>query len=241
MAPAIPKDSLVLVTGINGYLGSHIADQLLQAGYRVRGTSRDLKKVEGLRAYWEKLYGPNRLELVVVKDMSHDGAFNEAVKGVAGVAHTATNMSFDPDPNKVIPEVLAGLNGILKSAASEPSVKRFVYTSSSTAATAAQPNKEIYITTDTWNEDDIKKAWAPPPYNPDRAFAVYGSSKAEAEKAFWKFAKEQKPHFVCNAILPNCNFGKILVKDMPASSGGFIKLYYEGNIIDTIKYFPPRK
>jgi hypothetical protein len=67
-------------------------------------------------------------------------------------------MTFDPDPNKVIPEVLAGISGILKRAASEPSIKRFVYTSSSTAATGAQPNKEFNITTDTWNEEDVKKA-----------------------------------------------------------------------------------
>jgi nucleoside-diphosphate-sugar epimerase len=81
MAPAIPKGSLVLVTGVNGYLGSHVADRFLEAGYRVRGTTRDLKKVEGLKALWEKKYGQNRLELVVVKDMSHEGAFDEAVKG----------------------------------------------------------------------------------------------------------------------------------------------------------------
>jgi hypothetical protein len=34
-----------------------------------------------------------------------------------------------------------------------------------------------------WNEEDIKAAWAPPPYNDDRKSVVYGSSKAEAEKA----------------------------------------------------------
>lgn len=150
-------------------------------------------------------------------------------------------MTFDPDPHKVIPEVLAGINGILKSAASAPSIKRFVYTSSSTAATSPKPNKEFNITTDTWNEEDIKKAWASPPYEADRAFTVYGASKCEAEKALWKFVKEEKPHFVCNAILPNCNFGKILVKDQPASSGGFVKLVYDGNIIDAVKNFPPRE
>lgn len=66
-------------------------------------------------------------------------------------------MTYDSDPNQVIPEVLDGINGILKSAASEPSVKRFVYTSSSTAATAPKPNKHFDITTELWNEDDIKK------------------------------------------------------------------------------------
>jgi len=41
----------------------------------------------------------------------------------------ASTLTLDPDPNKVVSEVLAGIKGILKSAAKEPSVERFVYTS----------------------------------------------------------------------------------------------------------------
>lgn len=81
MSSAIPKGSLVLVTGANGYIGSHVADQLLEAGYRVRGTTRNLEKVKGLRALWESKYGPDKIEFAVVSDMSTEGAFNEAVKG----------------------------------------------------------------------------------------------------------------------------------------------------------------
>ena len=39
MAAAIPKDSLVLVTGVNSYIANHVADQLMEAEYRVRGTT----------------------------------------------------------------------------------------------------------------------------------------------------------------------------------------------------------
>ncbi len=81
MATAIPKGSLVLVTGVNGFIGSHVADQLLEAGYRVRGTTRNLEKVQGLSTLWEKKYGPNQIEFVVVQDMSTEGAFDGAVKG----------------------------------------------------------------------------------------------------------------------------------------------------------------
>jgi len=81
MTPAIPKDSIVLVTGVNGYIGSNIADQLLEAGYRVRGTTRNISKVQGLTALWEKKFGRGRFEAVIVGDMSHDGAFDEAIKG----------------------------------------------------------------------------------------------------------------------------------------------------------------
>jgi len=81
MAPAIPKDAIVLVTGVNGYIGSHVADQFLEAGYRVRGTARDLRKTEGLKELWEKKYGPSRFEFLTVQDMAEEGAFDEAVKG----------------------------------------------------------------------------------------------------------------------------------------------------------------
>lgn len=149
-------------------------------------------------------------------------------------------MTFSPDPNKVIPEVLAGVNEALKSAAKEPSVKRFVYTSSSTAATRVILNKEFAVTANTWNDLDMEDAWAPPPYKDDRKWAVYGSSKTEAEKALWEFVKNQKPAFVTNSILPNTNFGKILVKGQPASTGDFITSLYDGSI-EPLKDFPPRK
>jgi nucleoside-diphosphate-sugar epimerase len=152
----------------------------------------------------------------------------------------ASNLSFDSDPNKVIPEVLAGINGILKSVARESSVRRFVYTSSSTAITAPFPNKEISIDEKGWNEADIKAAWAPPPYTADRKWAVYGASETEAEKALWKFVKEQKAGFVVNSVLPNANFGKILVKEQPASTGDWVTSLYKGNI-DAVKGVPPRK
>ncbi len=53
-APAIPKDSLVLVTGVNGYIASHIADQFLEAGYRVRGTARSASKAQPLADVFER-------------------------------------------------------------------------------------------------------------------------------------------------------------------------------------------
>lgn len=74
--PAIPAGSLILVTGVNGFIASHVTDQLIQAGYRVRGTTRDTNKTE-----WMKEMFGDAFEVVVVKDMSADGAFDEACKG----------------------------------------------------------------------------------------------------------------------------------------------------------------
>ncbi|KAM0425855.1 hypothetical protein ACHAPT_008793 [Fusarium lateritium] len=78
--PAVPPDSLVLVTGVNGFLGSHISDQFLQHGYKVRGTVRNLEKCEWLIKYFETKYGAGRFELVKVSDMAAEGAFHEAIR-----------------------------------------------------------------------------------------------------------------------------------------------------------------
>lgn len=78
---AIPPNSWVLVTGVNGFIASHVADQCLAAGYRVRGTVRDTAKAHWANDFFEKRYGKNVFEAVVVEDMAHDGAFEEAVKG----------------------------------------------------------------------------------------------------------------------------------------------------------------
>lgn len=43
---SINMDIPVIVTGANGYLASHIIKLLLETGYKVKGTIRDLKNIE---------------------------------------------------------------------------------------------------------------------------------------------------------------------------------------------------
>ena len=81
LSAAIPTGSLILVTGANGYIASHIVDQLLQLDYRVRGTSRTATKLEWLKARSDVKYGKDKFEIAVVKDMAEPGAFDQAVEG----------------------------------------------------------------------------------------------------------------------------------------------------------------
>lgn len=80
---AFPKGSLVLVTGANGYIASHIVDQVLLAGYRVRGTVRDATKAAWTTEVFTSRHGAGKYSAVVVPDMAEDGAFDDAVQGTS--------------------------------------------------------------------------------------------------------------------------------------------------------------
>jgi uncharacterized protein YbjT (DUF2867 family) len=77
----IPKDSLILLTGVTGYIGSHVANVLLERGYKVRGAVRDAEKASWVNRLFEGKFGKDRFESVVVRDMATPGACDEAVKG----------------------------------------------------------------------------------------------------------------------------------------------------------------
>lgn len=163
--------------------------------------------------------------------MAKEGAFDEAVKGCAGVIHTATPVMSINDPNVAIPMVVAGVVNALKAAATI-GIKRFVYTSSSTAAASPQPNKVFNIDPTVWNEDAVKAAWAPPPYDGvQRKLDVYSASKTQGEQAAWEFVKSpQSNGITLNCILPNMNIGEILSIEHQGypSTMGWIKALWDG-------------
>ncbi|KAF2814725.1 NAD(P)-binding protein [Mytilinidion resinicola] len=208
---ALPRGSLIVVSGANGLIGSNIVDQLLLAGYHVRGTVRSLDRTKWMLSHFDAKYGKGKFSLIEVLDMAAPSAYTEAVKGAAGLVHVATPVFSTADPNEGIQPVVDGTINALEAASNEASIKRVVLTSSSTAASNPQPNKVVNVDTNSWNEDALKAAWAPPPYEgQQRVVEVYAASKMEGEKAAWEFMRETKPSFVLNAVLPNMNFGNIV-------------------------------
>ena len=228
---AIPTGSLVVVSGANGFIASHVVDQLLQSGYRVRGTCRNIPRSEWTVRFFNGKYGDGKFELAEVPDMGAPGAFDKVVKGASGFIHVATPVMQSADPNKAVPTVVNGILNALNAAATEPQLKRVVMTSSSTAATGPKPNVEFSIDEKTWNHEDVEAAWKPPPYEGhDRVLAVYAASKMQSEQAAWKWMKENQPSFVLNAILPNANMGKVLSPENQGtpSTVGWLKALWNG-------------
>lgn len=102
---AIHPGAVIFVTGVNGLIGSHIVDQLLKRGYNVRGAVRDVEKSKWLAKYFDAKYEGAKFEMVAVPDMTADGCYDEAVKGLthypickepadSGVAIQARPVSF---------------------------------------------------------------------------------------------------------------------------------------------------
>ena len=81
MDPAIPLGSVVVISGVSGFLGSHIADQVLAAGYKVRGTTRSVERTAWVADYFKEKYGPDSFELIEVPTMEADNAFDSVVLG----------------------------------------------------------------------------------------------------------------------------------------------------------------
>ncbi|KAI8649267.1 Aldehyde reductase II [Fusarium keratoplasticum] len=76
---AIPAGELIAVSGANGFMGSHICDQLLHLGYRVRGIVRNKERGAWLVNYFEEKYGPEVFELAQVPDMTVPRSCDDAV------------------------------------------------------------------------------------------------------------------------------------------------------------------
>lgn len=77
----IPQGSLVLVTGASGFIATHIVDQLLLAGYLVRGTVRDKEKGAWTEKLFSERHGVGKYSAIIVPEMSTEGAFDDAVLG----------------------------------------------------------------------------------------------------------------------------------------------------------------
>ncbi|KAF1920855.1 hypothetical protein BDU57DRAFT_439480 [Ampelomyces quisqualis] len=212
----IKPGATIFVTGINGLIGSHVADQLLNQGYNVRGAVRDVEKTKWLKEYFDEKYKNKKFELLAVPDMTVGGCYDNILEGIEGFIHLAAPVGTVSDLNVgLYLGRRAGLNA-LEACAKAPSVKRFVNTSSSTAAAFSNPglNEELRIDETTYNDAAADMAKVAEPRS--NAFLVYAAMKADSEKTMWQWMKDNKPDLVMNSILPNVNLGPVLV---PAHQG----------------------
>ena len=167
----------ILLTGASGFIASHIAQQLLSAGYTVIGTVRDPQNDEKV-AHLKALEGAaERLE-VVAANLMDDDPFSK-YSDVDYIIHTASPYALDmDDPQKdLVDPAVHGTLSLLRAASTSARVKRVVITSSLAAVTDS-PDKTKVLTEADWNTKSSLKR------NP------YYYSKMQAEKAAWKYMED---------------------------------------------------
>ncbi|CAM6047044.1 unnamed protein product [Sphagnum compactum] len=170
----------VCVTGAGGFVGSWIVKTLLDHGYTVLGTVRNLENSK----YLLELPGASDRLKSFVTNLMEPGSFDNVVEGCDGVFHTASPVLLKDitDPQaEVIGLAVNGTLNVLASCA-KAQTKKVVLTSSISAIIFTNKRNSMGgIDESLWTDLDFcreNKLW-------------YFVSKTLAEKVAWDFVNEK--------------------------------------------------
>jgi dihydroflavonol-4-reductase len=195
----------VLVTGGSGFLGSWCVIKLLQAGYRVRTTVRDLKREAEVRKWLAPHVDAGDRLAFCAADLTSDEGWRPAIAGCEFVLHVASPfpVAQPKDPQELIVPAREGALRVLR-LANECGVKRVVMTSSIVAIRNPKRVTTRNFTEANWSDPDA------------RGLSPYGQSKTIAELAAWEFAGKN-PKTGLAVVCPGLILGPALSLDMSTS------------------------
>lgn len=195
----------VLVTGGSGFIGGWCVIGLLQQGYVVRTTVRDLSREVAVRAALGKVVDPgNRLSFYAANLTSDDG-WDAAVDGCDYVLHVASPLGVaEPkDPDELIAPARDGARRAV-GAAIKAGVKRVVLTSS-VAATSSSGSGDSIADETVWTDPSAPKV------------SAYSQSKTLAERAAWALIEASGGSTTLATVNPALVLGPVLSGDFSDS------------------------
>lgn len=228
---------LVLVTGINGFVASWITFGLLQQGYRVRGTVRnisDASKTSHLVDIATQYHG--YIEFIEA-DLLMDAGWDTAVADCEYIIHSACPVpSVEPtDPNEVLKPAVEGTKRVFQAISRRPTPPlRVLITSSSTTMTfgVSCQNKVMivdnlkqpihsYLSHQVFSDED----WTCT-NSPKYPIGSYPLAKTLAEKAAWAHvaALPIQKRFELVSINPTFALGPLLSNQDCTSAAIFRKI-----------------
>ncbi len=166
----------ILVTGASGFIASHTILELLNHGYDVRGTIRDISRAEKLSAVLAKYSDrANDVEFAEA-ELTDSDCWDEAVAGCDGIFHIASPVVIDQpkDPNELIAPAREGTLNVLK-AAKNAGIKRVVITSSDSAVSQHEDADKRVQHAGDWSDINMPR------------ISPYALSKTIAERAAWEY------------------------------------------------------
>jgi len=204
----------VLITGVSGFLGGHLALTLLEAGYIVRGSVRDLKKADKVRSTLARHGGDvSRLEFVVL-DLLRDEGWSEAMRDVRYLHHVASPLVLvmPKDAQELVRPAVEGTTRALE-AAFTTGVERVVMTASISGMMYGHgKTRTAPITAEDWSNLT----------SPD--INAYVESKTKAEKAAWAIAEKHGRTKDLVGINPGAIFGPLLDEDPGPTAAIVVRL-----------------
>ena len=207
----------VLITGLSGFIASHVAAKLLDKGYHVRGTVRNLEKGERIIGALKAAgHAVENVELVEA-DLSSDADWSDAVKDCRYIQHIASPFPLDTPRQReaLVPEARAGAMRVIEHGLGA-GAERIVMTSSIVAMIGQKGRGgQMSITEEDWSDPD----WKP--------LGAYAVSKTRAERSAWDYIKQHglEKRFV--TVNPGLVFGPDQFKNSGASLA-LIKLMFKG-------------
>lgn len=200
-----------LLTGASGYIAKHIALQLLEAGFHVRGTVRDLSRsaevIDAVRPHLSDDSGLEARLTFAALDLTTDDGWTEAMHGIDVLMHTASPFPMT-QPKHEDDLIRPAVDGALRAlrAAHAAGITRVVLTSSTAAISgSALPSGDTSFDETNWTD----------PTDPDTG--AYVRSKTLAEQAAWEFVRTEAPDMQLTTINPGFVLGAPLDQNFGTS------------------------
>lgn len=209
----------VLVTGVSGVIGSHVALALLYAGYTVRGSIRNPARAPEVIVSLRRAGADvTRLELVEL-DLTADAGWREAMADCRYLQHVASPLTLGAprDRSELLVPAIDGTQRAV-SAALAAGIERIVVTSTVAAIAAGHPPGRIEpFTGADWSRtagDDV---------------TVYSEAKTRAELAAWSLVEEAGRRDLLATIHPSFVLGPLLGPD-PGLSSQIVSRLLDGRV-----------
>jgi nucleoside-diphosphate-sugar epimerase len=209
---------IVLVTGISGFLGGHVAKTLLLKGYGVRGSVRDLKTAAQVRS---SLSIPgvdiSRLDFCAL-DLRNDSGWNAAAAGCRYMQHIASPfvLRMPKDEEDLIRPAVDGTRRAVE-AALRAGHERIVVTSSVAAIDAGHTDYSGLLGDQKWSQLDGQHVTA------------YSKSKTLAEQKAWELVDAAGRREKLAVVNPGTILGPLLSDD-PGTSAVVIQRMLKGEM-----------
>lgn len=201
------KKETVLVTGGTGFVAQRLILQLLQKGYNVRTTVRNLKSKDkvvnalssnGIKSFRELTF--------IEAELTKDDNWEEAMEGCKYVFSIASPVFFEipKDEAEAIRPAVEGIYRVLKFAR-QVGIKRVVMTSNFGAVGFSHTDKKTETTEADWTDTNMK------------GLSVYEKSKTLAERAAWDFIRREGGELEFATVNPVAIYGPSLDEHISGS------------------------